>query len=269
MSLIGNTTAHPLGTACPKPPIRGNGARLSPTQGDHVFGDIIGVMRTGLMAIIGGGRSWGGDVGQPGRFGASVHDSKGSCEDRRKTLLWTDVKRNWEIIRNLDLGHTAAEAPLVKRERDIPEYDDHSLMFGGYSSIFQWHLCEIGYTESGSILIGSESSAQGVAWARRVMGAYDQMLQYFVDSTALNSYLAGVATRNTEIGMARHMAISKMEADGLAKKSGGDADAKGKVITICNNCLLLRVSLNKILVGMHSLNISWDNTKNIWVDFDK
>lgn len=244
----------------PETPVQGAGPQNAPRQGDHVFGNIVGVLTTGLSAIIGGGQLW---IGVPnGRFNQDVFDADGAPAPA-KTFTWHKALQHWGAITALDLGHGAA-GPMIGRAGGYHENDNHSLMFGGYSSIFLWRFCEIGARNGNSVNIGSESPRQGTAWVSSVLTAYDRTMRYLVDSTALVAFLANVNPRPQPQQPAPHTAISKVQAN---RNAAGPGAAAVRVRTICHNFDLARWELRQMLEAMSRINIYWDNTADRWINF--
>lgn len=267
MPFLGCDYTNPMGAARPRPPDprQQPGPQPAPAQGDHVFGNIANVIKNGLMAIIGGGQTWGGDVGHPGRFGSPVFDQNGT-QNNLKTGGWVTALNQWAAIRDLDLGHTNP-AQIVTRNPNIPEPDNHSFMFGGRAAIFRWDLCEIVCTDSNNAFtIGSQSPAQGADWVGKVISSYDNMMEVIVDQTALASHIAGLDSRVTNVNsLATHTAISRTTALGIINAPGGNAARKGAIRQICDNFITARGYLNRLLVNISNINIYWNKHNARWV----
>ena len=271
MPLLGNACNNPVQVTCPGKPAQGMGPMLHPAQGDHVFGDIAGVIRTGLMSIIGGGRMWGGDDGYPGRFGSDVYDPKTNLLHPLKTYLWQRALAQWVTFRTLDLGHTD-NAPVVRRNPNVYEPDNHSLMYGGYAARFQWELCEIGYNDGVNFSIGSTSPRQGMNWVGRVMASFNTMMEFIADKTALTAYMAGLSVRQIQsnANLAPHTAISlaavRKQIISLSNHQVGDQI--NRIRQICDNFDNARFALKQMLEAMQYINIYWDNNQGHWYSFD-
>src|SRR3954454_5986931 len=49
---------NPVAAALPALPLANAAPPLAPNQGDHIFGDVIGVIETAMQNIFGGGQLW-------------------------------------------------------------------------------------------------------------------------------------------------------------------------------------------------------------------
>lgn len=254
-----------ISTKRPEPPNMGPGDKACPAQGDHVFGDIVNVLKTGLMEIVGGGQEW---IGSGGRFNKDVYDN--GATHPLKTFTWHKALRHWQNITLLDLGHSPG--PAIGRVGSYLEPDNHSRMFGGYARILQWDLCEIGAKgRSGFNCIGSESRQAGEHWVRTVLSSYDKTMRYLIDSTALEAYLKnGETNRPQPSKEAPHTAISKEKATKDAGHSTQNSHCN-RIRTICNNFDLARWELRQMLEAMSHINILWHESvgqqSGKWISF--
>jgi hypothetical protein len=215
-------------------------AMLAPFQGDHVFGDVIGMVQTALQAIIGGGHVW------PARFQS----------------LNPVASLQWQVYRGFDLGHAGNE-PLVHRNGGA-ETDQHAHVFGGYSLRFQWTFCEVVCTGFDH---GHESRRIGGgvrAWRRKVMSRFDDVLDHLVDSTALNAYLgAPNAIRQANPGIETHPVISLQAARQLAQMNQGPGQAR--ILEVCGNYHSARSNLEGMLMRFDGPTRTWDRLNNVWI----
>lgn len=189
MPLLRTTNRNPVSPILPQTPAAASATPEAPAQGDHVFGDILGAIRTALEKIFGSG------LGLDGRIAAY-----------NKTLspLWTGMQ-------SLDLGH-GPQQPVVQR-RGLAEPDEHAWMFGGYARILQWRMAEIvdtGFAGGARVLrIGGATNL----WKRQVKSALEDLLLHSIDETALRAYVQAPGTiRQANPAQDRHRAISPNQA---------------------------------------------------------
>lgn len=247
-------SANPLKNPKLPYPAQGLGPLLCPGQGDHVFGDIIGVMRTALMAVIGGGAEW------KNRFGSAVYCNAEEREHVLQTYYLRQSLACWNEIESLDLGH-ALNPPLMYRSPEIAEYDNHSLMFGGYISVFQWDLAEIGYLKEGVRTVGVSNDTDRLRWIKQVLFSYEKATEFIADDTALRAYLTNKDTlRSIKEGKLQpHTAISLIE---VRKRAETSKHVRAKNIRlICGKFKQFVYILKKMLEFMSYLNIRWDENK--------
>ncbi|MEC4590881.1 MULTISPECIES: hypothetical protein [Nitrospirillum] len=209
MPLISNCTfANPQGAQIPAEPAPTAAPPLAPMQGDHVFGDVVGVVRNALSDIFGGGAVWPTRMANYSGMLAEV----------------------WNGLSSIDLGHANTGAPVVTRT-GLPEQDQHAHMFGGYASRLRWHLAEV--VCAGHAHGGEERRIGGVTtrWRGEVLHALDDVLRHLVDETALLAYIrAPNATRQAAPGTIVHRAIPLDEAITLAGRTAGPGQAQVQAI---------------------------------------
>lgn len=263
----------------------GSAPILCPAQGDHVFADVIGCLRTGLMKMIGGGEHWGGDARQAGRFGAPVYSNE-TTQDDIQTGLLRRALNSWERIRSMELGH-GPRAPIAHREAaqskaqpaarrgkaqtvaarcddNISEPDNHSHIFGPYAKILQWELCELVYfkPDAKTMCLGAPSMQKGTSWVTAVLNAYDALMERVVDSTALTAYITSTAPRVVDPQKKQeHQPISTRAAVELARQPNGVAAHKAKISEICLNLTRARNELDQMLKCMSVLDIGYSGDK--------
>lgn len=198
--------------------------QLAPNQGDHVFGDVIGMVETSLQNIFGGGQEW----------------------RHRFERYSQPAYEQWQAFNRFDLGH--GQNPPVVQRNGLAEPDEHAHIFGGYSQRFQWSFCEIvcaGY------IVNQESRQIGGgsrAWRTSVMSRFDDVLTRSVDHTALTAYLQnpGQIREVNQQTVSRHPAISWQEAREIANTSNGLGMAR--ILLICNNFPHARANLEGMLM---------------------
>jgi hypothetical protein len=167
MSLVPNC-AFPQ-PRLPPVPVAAQAPALAPVQGDHVFGDVIGALTTGMMGIFGGGQNW--------------------RTRQRNYSPMLDVL--WGGFVSVNLGH--AGAGIAAQRHGAAEPDRHAHMFGGYAERLQWRMCEIVCAGFNPPPVGGENrriAGATPAWKRACLSALDDLLGVLVDSTALGFYLA-------------------------------------------------------------------------------
>ncbi len=224
MSLItGCTYANPAGAALPILPVAAAAPSLAPAQGDHLFGDVVGTIETSFQLIFGGGANW-------------------TVRMRNYNSM---LQVLWNGLSGVDFGH-GNNPPLVNRN-GLPEPDEHSHVFGGYSSLLQWNLCEIVCT--GFPPEGGESRRIGVAsraWKTAVLSSLDKLLNHLVDSTAIAFYIATPnAIRNANPGAVRHVPMSLTNAVTYAATHNGPG--KNRVTQVLTTYQILRNSVTGLL----------------------
>lgn len=180
-----------------------------PRQGNHVFGDVIGMVETALEQVI------GGDRGFSDRF---LHFNQ-------------ETFNLWERFRRLDLGHTAA-GPVVN-ETGPSGGDEHSDQFGRCSHDFQRAFCEVvctGYSAGLEVRIVGLTSVDS-AWHNAVIRCYHEVVRHLVDQTALMTYLQ-TSGRGRPIPR-DHPAISLDAAKSIARESGNER-ARERIREFCD-----------------------------------
>lgn len=213
---------------------------LAPGQGDHVFGDVIGMVETALQEIIGGGAM------MSTRF-----------RDFNQTAFI-----QWQTFTQYDLGHVAATQPIVQRN-GLAEPDRHAHVFGGYAQRFQWSFCEVVCT---GFYAGQETRSVGGgtrAWRRIVMSRFDDVLDRLVDQTALTAYLAApYAIRQANAGAVTHPVISLQAA--LQQAHASQGQGRNRILAICANFHAARSALEGMLMRFDGPSRSWDSINNKW-----
>ncbi len=223
---------NPVGND-PPVPIPDQALALAPIQGDHVFGDIIGMIQTALQNIFGGGQNW---INRFQSYNMSAY-------------------MNWISLSGLNLGHAGVNEPLVTRQ-GVAEIDQHAYCFGRFSERFQWAFCEIvcsGYNqgvEQRTIFVGNKS------WRRNVMGRFDGVLDNLVDSTALTWYFHHPNQIRQAANDVIHQPISLQVARQQATVLHNNRSAR--VIQICQNIDNARASLEGLLMRFSSVKATWD-----------
>jgi hypothetical protein len=224
MPLIsGCTYNNPSAALLPAAPVAAAAPALAPGQGDHLFGDVLGTIETSLQLIFGGGANW-----------------------RLRMDNYSSTFRNmWDDMSRMDLGH-GATAPDVHRN-GAAEPDEHSHVFGGYSSRLQWQMCEIvctGFPPQG----GEWRQIGGFtkSWKNAVLSSLDDILSHLVDSTAIAFYIATpTAIRNANAATVRHTPMSLANAVIYANAHNGPGKNRvSQVLTPYGN---LRVALGALL----------------------
>ncbi|MEA1648356.1 hypothetical protein UAJ10_04905 [Nitrospirillum sp. BR 11164] len=209
MPLVPNCTfAHPQGAQIPAEPAPNAAPPLAPMQGDHVFGDVVGVIRNALSDIFGGGAVWPTRMANYSGVLAEV----------------------WNGLSSVDLGHANIGAPVVTRA-GLPEQDQHAHMFGGYASRLRWCLAEV--VCAGHVGGVEDRRIGGVTtrWRGEVLQALDDVLRHLVDETALLAYIrAPHATRQAAPATVVHRAIALGEATTRAGETAGPGQAQVQAI---------------------------------------
>lgn len=235
----GCTSANPVGAAIPAEPLAAAAPSLAPNQGDHVFGDVVGVIQNSLNEVFGGGQN------------SSV----------RMKNFNGNLATIWQGIMDLDFGHHGNDAPVVTRAGN-PEPDEHAHIFGGYSNRLRWHICEIVCL---SFSAGVEKRVIGGAtrsWRNKTLSAYDDLIARLVDETALHFYIKSPGqTRNAGANV-RHTPISLSAAreytDGHA---GPGHDA---VLKILMRYVNLRNTLDGLLQRFEGANKTLNANNDTW-----
>lgn len=198
---------NPMGAALPAAPVAAAAPNLAPAQGDHVFGDVVGVIGNALAAVFGGGANW----------------------PQRMAAYNATLAELWNGLTQVDLGHAAHGAPVVARA-GAPEQDQHAHMFGGYANRLQWQIAEIvcaGYANGAEVRrVGGATTA----WRNAVLGALDDLLTVLVDDTALRAYIPNPnAIRQAAAGVV-HPPISLATATATAAALNGPGRANVQAI---------------------------------------
>jgi hypothetical protein len=132
---------NPIAPSCPDD-LDLEGVKLidPPVRGDHLFGDVVKAIETGLENIFRGGQLWESRMGTYNPL----------------------LKHKWEELNVLKkhLGHGEVNTVdnVVVFRTHAKEMDEHSHYFGHYSKRLQWHLCEIVCVDKeneSTIVIGS------------------------------------------------------------------------------------------------------------------
>lgn len=207
----------------PAKPVASGAPSLAPAQGDHVFGDAIGMVNGALGELFGGLQGWEAHM------------------QNYNPLL----RASWTTMSNMDLGHILGpNQPLVRRG-GAAEPDEHAHMFGGYADRFRWQLTQLPHNGFvGKYFLGQWGSY--AAWRRKVLSAFDDVMTHAVDSTALNAYLADPqATRAAAPLLVRHPVISILTA---RTQAAGHGVNHLRIRTICNNFIAFRSQLEGLLL---------------------
>ncbi|MDD0973784.1 hypothetical protein [Pseudomonas fontis] len=186
MPLIqGCSYQNPVSAGLPAIPNAAGAPNLAPIQGDHIFGDVIGAIETALQQIFGGGANW----------------------QMRMRSFNPTLATLWQGLDGVDFGHSAN--PPITQRVGVPEPDEHSHMFGGYSRRLQWHLCKVVCTGFAGGVEQRRIGGATRAWRNNVLASFDDLINHLVDSTALGFYIAtpgGVRMANA--AAVRHVALS-------------------------------------------------------------
>ncbi|OHX16160.1 hypothetical protein [Chromobacterium sphagni] len=178
--------------------------RLAPAQGDHVFGDVVGVVGNALTEIFGGGVNW----------------------QNRMRAYNANLAAQWTGLTQVDLGHTGAHPPVVARQ-GAPEVDRHAHMFGGYGNRLQWYWCEVVCAGFQGGIEDRRVGGKTQAWKNQVMGAFDEVINNLVDETALRAYIANPGqTRQADPNSVLHTPVSLARATAIANGLNGPGKAR-------------------------------------------
>ncbi|WP_434634963.1 hypothetical protein [Chromobacterium sp. CV08] len=244
MSIIARCTyPNPINNgALPPVPRPQDAPSLAPAQGDHVFGDVIGVIDNALAAVFGGGAVW----------------------RQRMRAYSVPLDEAWAGLAQLDLGHSGANQPLVAR-RGAAERDRHAHMFGGYSGRLQWQWCEIicaGFPAGG----GGEDRRIGgrtKAWRSEVLKALDDVLDNLVDDTALRAYIANPGQeRQANPATVFHDALSLARAQAVT--AGLNGPGKARIEQVLRNYDSLRNAVLGLLDRFDTETRTFDPTTGRW-----
>jgi hypothetical protein len=179
-------------------------ASEAPDQGDHVFGDVRGTIKTALKHIFGDDNEW----------------------IRRMTLYNTRLATVWSGLVAADFGHNEPEdnQPIVNRQGN--DKDAHGFVYGVYSARLQWTMCEIVCRGNGRLTIGGGSKESRLAWKNQVLNRFLDLMNHLIDSTAFHSYLSNPRTYRTgNPNEVSHLPMSFAEADRLVGNTGGGRPA--------------------------------------------
>lgn len=232
---------NPLGYAIAAPPDARRAEKLTAGQGDHVFGDLITMIRASLETVLGSARDF---------------DARFEAFDRAGG---TRARTHWQQLSVLDLGHNGREEPLVFRDRDVAEWDEHSYVFGVYTARFQWQFCEVVCTRAGEDPT-VESRQVGVLggdseWRRQVMARFDETTEFLVDHTALRAWLKDhKALRRAGDEKERHPVISLAAARALATSQ---TFAAGRIRRVFDACQGARLELEQMLPHLDTPSRRW------------
>ena len=207
MPLLKTTNRNPVAAVLPPVPAPGGATPLAPAQGDHVFGDVVGVIETALKAI------FGSEAGLEGRIAGY---------NPTLATVWTGLK-------GVDFGH-GPQQPVVQRQGS-PEPDEHAHMFGGYGLRLQWWLAEIVDTGFRNGVTERKVGGATRAWANQVKGAVNDLLANLVDETALTAFVQAPRTvRPAQPAQVRHPAISLTRAGALVDRLQGPGKAAAQAV---------------------------------------
>lgn len=197
---------------------------LAPAQGDHVFGDAVGMVNNALAALFGENQNW----------------------ETRMEQYNAVLRTHWGTMASMDLGHIlATNQPLVQRAGP-QEPDEHAHVFGGYANRFRWQVLQLphGAKTNGKYFQGQWGTY--AAWQKKVLIAFDDVMSHAVDSTALSAYLANpAATRMANPQSVRHSAISIVAA---RDQSNGPSASAQRIRMVCNNFIAFRSSLEGLIL---------------------
>lgn len=198
------------GAAVPAVPAVAAAPSLAPMQGDHLFGDALGVIGNAFQDLMGGGALW----------------------QTRFSAFDGDVARLWAGQAARNMGH--ADHTFVANRNGAAEPDRHAHMFGGYSARLRWQITQIGQLDAAS----QNRQIDGVSspWKRAVMSALEDLLDNCVDETALRYFLAhGAGNRAANPGGVNHDAISIRAAGDItdaANHAGRKAQVQGMLTAL-------------------------------------
>lgn len=197
---------NPVGATKPTIPNANTAPSEAPKQGDHVFGDVLGMMRSALQTVFGGMHDW----------------------DKVLQSWNQGVFETWQQISGLDFGH-GAQPPLGHRT-GLAEPDEHSLLFGAYAAQFRWTFCEI-LCECATQPYAISGATR--AWKAAVLAALQRVLDHAVDETALDAYIrAPTQTRQGNPNAVRHTPISLAVARARVGTLNGNATVKRRVLEV-------------------------------------
>ena len=222
-----------------------------PSQGDHVFGDVVAAIQTGLKDI----------------FGSIDFRARMNSYNPRLEVIWNALKNT-----DFGHGHDRETHPVVLRA-NVQEVDQHGRVFGIYSERLQWQLCEIVCTNK--IVDGSTKeerrifSAKGL-WKARVLQSFDDLMKNLVDRTALEFYINNPGQTRTVEKNSRvsHPPMSFNNATEYVVN--GDTAAHKRVREVLKNYDHLRGSLVALLnefngpTKSYSQRIENGNIRHIW-----
>lgn len=222
--------------AAPAVPAAAGAPNLAPLQGDHIFGDALGVIGNAFQDVMGGGALW------QARF-------RGFNED---------VARLWAGQAARNMGH--ADHTFVANRHGAAEPDQHAHMFGGYSARLRWQIVEIGRIDNATQ--NRQINGRTNAWKRHVMGALEDLLDHAVDDTALRYFLAnGPGNRAADAANVVHQAISLRAAGDIcdnANHAGRRAQVQGILTAYGSLPGALRGILDRWPVGTRTFNHATD-----------
>ncbi|WP_374788727.1 hypothetical protein [Brucella oryzae] len=164
-------------SVCPETPKTEGATALAPEQGDHVFGDIIGVVKGAIDDV-------------------RRHDKWNRPTLNNRDSIASFVKR-CEHLYSMDMGHHSVQENPMTQRTGPAELDEHSHMFGRRAEIVRWHIVNI--------------MEEGFTFYRyaKLRSEFDELIGVLIDETALEHYLK----RRKEVRIAnystvRHKAIS-------------------------------------------------------------
>jgi hypothetical protein len=144
-----------------------------PARGDHVFGDVVKAIETGLENIFRGGQDWMSRMNQYN----------------------PELKRAWDNLkeRKKNLGHgDRADDVVVLRSK--AETDTHAYIYGQHTLQFQWDLCEIVCVDNDydgyPVIAGATDN-----WKNIVMSDFQNVMNFVVDETSLCHYINQLKTK--------------------------------------------------------------------------
>jgi hypothetical protein len=210
----------------PRAPLepRAGGAELAcPGQGDHVFGDVVGTIKTGLQKIFG-----------------NVEDLTGKITDANKLLGTT-----WAGMEQLDCGHInkkSEENILViwRSPSNTAEIDIQNHMFGRYAERLHFAL--------------KNNDDSFTTWINNVTKCFGDLMDNIVDKTAFEYYIKGVNSIRSVSGkpVEKHTAMSLSDAKyalGQSLKWGG---------TTLSTIQTKKELINNVIINIDSLQDKFD-----------
>lgn len=233
----------------------------NPSQGDHIFGNVLDVLHNALKdKIIGGDCHW-----EEKLFNSVVYGPEDMNKiNEVKTNDWRSVASLWQKLKSLDLGHSNR---MYVVDRNTEEKDNHSKEFGKYAGYLRWDFCQVRIWSNGGMdCIGwchsqdRDRFGKLVEWGRTTMASFDGTMEHLVDETALARYLSG---KTLKPGETEHKAISLEAAKTRAEKA---KYLKGpKIIERCKDFQSARSMFERMLKIMSNMNIYWNQKDKKWI----
>lgn len=234
------TSPNPYGQQLPAAPNPAQAIAGNPAQGDHVFGDVLGAIRTAMQAIFVSDANW----------------------RTRMAAYNANMATIWNGLEQLDLGHGAHPPSVARQPAGVAgnETDQHAYVFGGYANRLQWQMAEIACMAGATPTIGADANNLS-GWKSAVLARFDELMANVADQTALNHLVLHGNVTRTANG-SNHPAISLQAAQTFAN-ANRNAPGYNLVAPVLNNLATLRNGfvglLDRFQPGFYTLqpNGSW------------